>query len=114
MRISDWISDVCSSDLPVANIEAEHLHGGRRIAGGDSRPTRRHGLHAGTTGNRHVLPGNAFLLEVFLQHVERGRFAAGRPPVNNYDAFLGLGGSSEERRDGKAVVSKLRSRWWRS
>src|SRR3546814_1069553 len=66
MRISDWSSDVCSSDLPRDLLHAPHravLHGadrGRGMADRQPRPTGRHagrGVAAG--GFTICLPGQA-------------------------------------------------------
>src|SRR3546814_4388156 len=83
MRISDWSSDVCSSDLWPAGPRAggRHADGGdadRRIGASDERIRRR--------TPRRLLPD-------------------GRVP-----GLLGLD-RSEERRVGKECVSTCRSRW---
>ncbi len=75
---------------PVENVEAEHLHGGRCIAGRDTRTQHGHGFSAATAGNRHVDPGNALAFKVFLQHFESGSFATRCPPVQHLHAFLGM------------------------
>src|SRR3546814_18485578 len=81
MCISDWSSDVCSSDLQYADRGAAVLRGarggadrGRFLAGGGRRPD-------------FLLPGVA---------VDHHHLPADR---------------SEERRVGKERVSKCRSRW---
>src|SRR3546814_10284684 len=87
MRISDWSSDVCSSDLAVRRALA---------ADGRSRPRGRaqqlHPLGAGT-----LRPGRdaARVREVGLRA----------------EARLAAAGRSEERRVGKECVSTCRSRW---
>src|SRR3546814_10050491 len=87
MRISDWSSDVCSSDLGLRGdadaTGVEHAHGD--------------------------LEAVAFLAQdlVGLDHViVELDLAGGR----SADAELGLG-RSEERRVGKECVSTCRSRW---
>ncbi len=82
---------------PVAQVEAEQLDGGRRIAGGHTGAQRRHRGRTGTTGNRHVFPADTLLGQVFLEHVERRGFAAGRPPVQNFNLFGCLCGASGQR-----------------
>ena len=62
---------------------AEDLRSGRRIAGRDHRLQRGHRAFAAAAGDRHVLPGVAFLGEILLEDVERGRFAARGPPVQH-------------------------------
>src|SRR3546814_9909423 len=85
MRISDWSSDVCSSDLESGPAARRYLVGpvlselrgrtGAHAAGGDGR-------------------------------ADRG--AAG---LFRYRATRGSGSRSEERRVGKECVSTCRSRW---
>src|SRR3546814_13856114 len=99
MRISDWSSDVCSSDLlaacclwPIENRAGFHFHGDPRSerspSGGALRQDRR--LPAKQTACAgQILAGE--ILSV-LHH---------RVPQR----------SSEERRVGKGGVSTCRSRW---
>src|SRR3546814_12122276 len=97
MRISDWSSDVCSSDLPVRPVTVE---AGRLVA-------------------REALEGLAMLHQ-------KGRLAARRQMDLAFQAdevvFRGGQGAqrqcasaqflrSEERRVGKECVSTCRSRW---
>src|SRR3546814_14020370 len=82
MRISDWSSDVCSSDLTLAPPGAGHRPGARQ--GG--RPV--HDLHVVEA------PGRARRLP------RRADAGLSRP-----------GRRSEERRVGKECVSTCRSRW---
>src|SRR3546814_5892310 len=83
LRISDWSSDVCSSDLHGAVLR---LSGDRSLAaGGDLRAVRAGG------GASRGLAGE--LVPAGLGHIEPARL------------------SSDERRVGKACVSKCRSRW---
>src|SRR3546814_14861161 len=97
MRISDWSSDVCSSDLDVeAALDADRRV--RRRIAGDAFPDveiavdeveHRQQDHADQQGRRqHRLEGPEEADA--LQEAER----------------------SEERRVGKECVSKCRSRWW--
>src|SRR3546814_11601734 len=86
MRISDWSSDVCSSDLPFTAEQTHH------IAKAELRPVcvDRVGLGVGAAhvchGEHNRLGGR---LRQKLQHEVR----------------------SEERRVGKECVSTCRSRW---
>src|SRR3546814_13215566 len=100
MRISDWSSDVCSSDLPsLAGVRGRpcsgRWHGHRRT--GDLK-----GIETMTHDNREswlnrVAAGMAPLFEALEAPLpDRVRVAIGR---------------SEERRVGKACVSTCRSRW---
>src|SRR3546814_18667714 len=97
MRISDWSSDVCSSDLQRLDIA--------RIAGMDEifrRVDRRsvHHLHAAGDDAGRDDPGHA---------VAAG--FRGRKP-GQQGALGGRLGGSEERSVGTECVSTCRSRWW--
>src|SRR3546814_19733668 len=109
MRISDWSSDVCSSDLPTLRRSStggnrDHiLPGNREYVEGDKipRPPGGAGQGAGSqagTGEgedefRFVLTREEFL-DLFLDDLELPDLAR-----------------SEERRVGKDGVSTCRSRW---
>src|SRR3546814_5957685 len=83
MRISDWSSDVCSSDLFIAQV----------------------------TQRKSNIPHTcAFYFSLLsLKHTARTILAQ----VSEYDVLLERGriASSEERRVGKECVSTCRSRW---
>src|SRR3546814_6811195 len=83
MRISDWSSDVCPSDLDAATaaVRLVSVCGGDRFADGSGRVGRQFGTD---------------------------RVACGRPFA---PAHRRLGDRSEERRVGKGCVSTCRSRW---
>src|SRR3546814_13405716 len=98
MRISDWSSDVCSSDL------RRRRHGGFCAFAVAQRDDRAHG----DAGRFHVAEeeGNAFLLLRVLVGADEEKAPVGvlrerRPGVLR----------SEERRVGKECVSTCRSRW---
>src|SRR3546814_18462648 len=109
MRISDWSSDVCSSDLPDIGICGSTLVY-------YATPERVQALG----GGRYDPWFGRFRLDGFEQ-----RFVLGRPAAAGLDfvpgasmfvsrAFVetvGLLERSEERRVGKACVSTCRSRW---
>src|SRR3546814_20127508 len=98
MRISDWSSDVCSSDL-------EHLD--RIFAGVDHRLDREE--HAGFQfGAGAGAPGVDDLGRV-VEHLPDAMAAA----IAHHRIAMPLGMRSEERRGGKACVSTCSSRWWR-
>src|SRR3546814_20131613 len=88
MRISDWSSDLCSSDL-------------RRNPGVTYYASldRQGGLEVSTRAPSHV----AQLIDVLHQQVGL--------PFDHEIAMPIMGGRSEERRVGKACVSTWRSRW---
>src|SRR3546814_12185469 len=109
MRISDWSSDVCSSDL----TDDRHLH--------SLLPD---------LNRAGPMPGQSLRVEplkfAFCRSVhctdrpdrDNGQYlAADRKRGEGFDApqtsqvELSLMGRSEERRVGKACVSKCRSRW---
>src|SRR3546814_6240516 len=93
MRISDWSSDVCSSDLAVLHRRAALGAGD----GDDVRPLREQ-------------PGERNLR---LRYAMRVRHRADR--VNDREVgreiFVRIARRSEERRVGKECVSTCRSRW---
>src|SRR3546814_4634635 len=85
MRISDWSSDVCSSDLPPSHLAPDAVARSRRLLAGEEHPQfrrsdRRAGAPAARTGRRGLL-------------------------------VLARGRRSEERRGGKECVSTCSSRW---
>src|SRR3546814_12250558 len=112
MRISDWSSDVCSSDLwEAAKAAGLPIHGdfadfhrayewmslqrNLRILGVFARLSHRDGKHH------------------YLDHMPRVN-AYARQVASRYGVFrplLRLLDRSEERRVGKECVSKCRSRW---
>src|SRR3546814_11287369 len=99
MRISDWSSDVCSSDLPpnVANVS-------------DAATLNAYVVHGYTTIGPVVEAfnatgyGNTTAITKLMEGLD-DRGAA----VANYASYTAL--RSEERRVGKECVSTGRSRW---
>src|SRR3546814_14338038 len=93
MRISDWSSDVCSSDLAIGLELAVVAHGNDQVTIGSGKHLIRHQILmriAGPPGRR----ARGHVIEILIgQH---GDLAIER---------------SEERRVGKECVSKFRSRW---
>src|SRR3546814_15363848 len=98
MRISDWSSDVCSSDLPLT---AEALDGLLdRLAGLGPAALYDPMGHLGTLAELHDL-SRLTVAGVFVQAVERiGESVLGH-----------VARRSEERRVGKECGSTCRSRW---
>src|SRR3546814_1005516 len=95
MRISDWSSDVCSSDLLHRAQAADHVH-------------RRSPLLITDLVRRDRLLLYALGLEALDHAVDRPGFdAADHDHQHHHDE----GERSEERRVGKECVSTLRSRW---
>src|SRR3546814_13728368 len=104
MRISDWSSDVCSSDLPSANYSSDILRG-----------------HAERMQEREPKwRGRTLAMEFWLGTVLVGGHSAanGMAPRRAADysgapSGMGPGVRSEERRGGKECVSTCTSRGWR-
>src|SRR3546814_1157396 len=86
MRISDWSSDVCSSDLPVLGFRLQH----------GTDPSR--GGRALSLLRRSVVASAGRRRDGILERLRRHQ----RPSVEE---------RSEERRVGKECVSTCRSRW---
>src|SRR3546814_17439431 len=95
MRISDWSSDVCSSDLL--------------------------GIHRGVVHQQHLVVADVDQLRILRMHrANRQEAILGELVVGNEVAAVGFAGfahrgeavaRSEERRVGKECVSTCRSRW---
>src|SRR3546814_13210134 len=110
MRISDWSSDVCSSDLAVVHHEYIGARPWRNIAIGTMHGvaiekhhrTRlgRHGLNTALLGQQLQAQGIGHPLFLLLERLLV--VVVGRDT---------LAGRSEERRVGKECVSTCRSRW---
>src|SRR3546814_16718695 len=97
MRISDWSSDVCSSDLFEA---LGHLHQPQRLA------VALRARHAEVAA--HLGLGVAALLVADDHHAA----AVDAAEAADDGGVVGLGAvRSEERRVGKECVSPFRSRW---
>src|SRR3546814_17552011 len=101
MRISDWSSDVGSSDLLVRNLEKQTS--GPKTLRSKSLGRRYAALDSGLDQPLH------FLLQLRALAV-----AAGRNLGGNQTILAGLAvDRSEERRVGKECVGPCRSRWSR-
>src|SRR3546814_7630943 len=94
MRISDWSSDVCSSDLTgdQLDLRLENLRPAKGLA--DQRP-----LHIERAGC-HSARGPAFVAAI-----DHGLRQAG------FIGVIDIAARSEARRVGKECVSTCRSRW---
>src|SRR3546814_1941693 len=102
MRISDWSSDVCSSDLPTSGILLYATYAKTFKSGGINQ----NGVPNGADGN--PLLAAATIKPESVQHYEAGAKAEfwDRRGTFNLSIFR-----SEERRVGKECVSTCRSRW---
>src|SRR3546814_11527949 len=102
MRISDWSSDVCSSDLPLEEVGHRHAEDPRKLielAGADA-------------------VGPALVLLNLLERQSQGirqlllRVAQEHPAKAHTSSNMNVYGMrSEERRVGKECVRTCRSRW---
>src|SRR3546814_11804165 len=114
MRISDWSSDVCSSDLNAALREGERV---LDVACGTGVVTRLASEQVGATGAVSGLDVNPGMLAVARAATPVGMSiewheanAEATPlPDASFDVVL----RSEERRVGEECVSTCRSRWSR-
>src|SRR3546814_14430815 len=123
MRISDWSSDVCSSDLFVQQLFLDGLFGygaAGAIGLGDEKIPRgfdagqgkAQGVHAGyflEAGDGEVAAAD--LCAAFQQMACHGGAAQSMPVVVAPIEMRQRRPRSEERRVGKECVSTCRSRW---
>src|SRR3546814_15551652 len=105
MRISDWSSDVCSSDLgPPSGVPAQRT-AARRVPPAAVR-TRLDMTTGRSPGYRHPT------LSTEEDRMSAERLAGKRAVITGAAAGIGRESArSEERRVGKECVSKCRSRW---
>src|SRR3546814_16756503 len=108
MRISDWSSDVCSSDLWLAeanwDLTKHHTIFGRfeNVANDELFPDHSRALHDQTFRVSKLQMGYAYRLPLGPVELALGGSMAG---------FIKPDERSEERRVGKECVSTCRSRW---
>src|SRR3546814_14283183 len=101
MRISDWSSDVCSSDLWIALGFVNAAIGFCVLVGNRGLP--RLAIRNAPMPRRRT----AVLIPVYNEDMG----PLGRR-IRRMSAMLDQAGRSEERRVGKECVSTCRSRWW--
>src|SRR3546814_18070347 len=116
MRISDWSSDVCSSDLgrpgdAGGEIVAEAAIG--RNAGGLRLPHRLAVLGPHRLGHHHQREVAAGLLELLDLRGDAGDAVRKFGDEDGVGPAGDAGSRSEGRRVGKEGVSTCRSRWSR-
>src|SRR3546814_19482113 len=106
MRISDWSSDVCSSDLNEARGVRIKVDGARiaRLARFDEVVHRRAFGDRGFGRLAHLRPRGEHLAKALAGELDQ--FRADRR------LDRGVARRSGERRVGKECVSTCRSRWW--
>src|SRR3546814_14697313 len=101
MRISDWSSDVCSSDLAecIGRFAAHTMRlGGRKLGGVERNPD---GANTGV--------GQACDAQIGLERLFEARHRIMRKAAHMRPHRIVA--RSEERRVGKECVSTCRSRW---
>src|SRR3546814_11927529 len=103
MRISDWSSDVYSSDLPVLNGLIDSADERRALEEIEAYSSRR--LTAERRGTETIMAGE-FLRGVPQASFVNAAFASFRPPAANL-----FTGRSEESRDGNECVGTCRCGW---
>src|SRR3546814_18229266 len=113
MRISDWSSDVCSSDLQDLKTPALGVGiGGEQIAAINAINAEDVVRYAPAliVRKRYIGDANATLSfrNMHTTQTPRALVTVDGFTISN---FLGAAFRSEERRVGKACVSKCRSRW---
>src|SRR3546814_14762662 len=98
MRISDWSSDVCSSDLPRVHLRRQRPRAAGLRLGGHRAVA---GLQVGAPAELREAGGRVVVTvgEAYTQHAD------------GVGVNAGLAARSEERRVGKGCVSTCRSRW---
>src|SRR3546814_19851015 len=106
MRISDWSSDVCSSDLPVQPF---YMHAA--APGAVDPPTLELNVKIPTCHTQVAGTEQAF---VVAAAAAMAAVRAQRCFFRRRNALIRIFGSpsSEERPVGKECVSKCRHRWW--
>src|SRR3546814_13660327 len=106
MRISDWSSDVCSSDLAQGKADAALQGRATTFTAAILRGRRAHVLHVGDSRAYHY--SNGRLVRLTSDHVLP-------QPDLRHVLYRAVGIEdlirSEERRVGKECVSTCRSRW---
>src|SRR3546814_10987952 len=112
MRISDWSSDVCSSDLRVALARAL-IARPKLLLLDEPLSALDRGLRGKMQHELKALQNELGISFVFVTHdQEEALTMSDRIAVLGDGKVQQLGSRSEERRVGKECVSTCRSRWW--
>src|SRR3546814_6813745 len=101
MRISDWSSDVCSSDLVVDDAVHRHL-------GGGLVERRRIGRRGGDLPGELVFPGQAFARPLDADLVQLHAWASVLTPSAAWRLALRMSRQAEPRTKTRAVISSHR------
>src|SRR3546814_11150521 len=118
MRISDWSSDVCSSDLATAVREVVDLYDIDYDALATYDPSGPFASDSQKQLGIYIQDQIRFYDRVSLVlGARRDRVTSSTGKKDNATTFRAgiigeIGASSEERRVGKECVSTCRSRWW--
>src|SRR3546814_6174174 len=112
MRISDWSSDVCSSDLDSGNAMSRAPFPAASAISAQALSTVASGSRkTGATCAAQTLKAGYSITRVLLEWRRQSARAGGRQPPPAQTAPTASAWRSEERRVGKECVSKCRSRW---
>src|SRR3546814_19753757 len=104
MRISDWSSDVCSSDLLALDPVMRQVVGGRAV---EAQAASASQMGRFETETLALAAHRAALADLNGQWIDRVHDRNGLKYI-----VLDMDRRSEERRVGKECVSTCRSRWW--
>src|SRR3546814_16352928 len=116
MRISDWSSDVCSSDLPSSRLgplspaERAAVIQSSAVAGKYEAAVNRESAHEMLAERA----GEAVVADDAAPAQRSGGAAGGGGWIGRVGKKLvmAVAGRTEERRVGQGGVSTCRSRWW--
>src|SRR3546814_15288657 len=107
MRISDWSSDVCSSDLAGSHIDVNMSNGLVRQYSLCNVPGERDRYLIAVLRDPNTRGGSAFMHDC----VQQGDNITISQPRNLFELERDARRRSEARRVGKECVSTCRSRW---
>src|SRR3546814_11562883 len=115
MRISDWSSDVCSSDLDTptrASTDGVNYVRSKALAEREVRKGISAGLPAVIVNPSNIIgPYDTASWSRIFRLVRQGRLPAMPPGGGSFCHVREVARRAEERRVGKECVSTCRSRW---